>query len=137
MANEVKVTTQIVINSSVTGITRKSRILEYYEDDLGDFDTPEDTGSTTVTSSITDIDSNISAPFSYALGDILFIKNTDDSNYVDIGIQDQGGGTNYFSRLEAGQHMCFPIGSNFTTNIWGRAALGEDATISVTVVQTS
>jgi len=137
MANEVKVTTEVVINSSVTGITRKSRILESYEDDLGDFDTPEDTGSTSVTVTATDIDSNISAPFSYALGDILFIKNTDNENYVDIGLEDQGGGKNYFSRLEAGQHMCFPIGSSFTANMWGRTAQGETATISVTVVQTS
>ena len=136
MANEVKVTTEILINSSVTGITRKSRILEYYEGDLSNFDTPEDTGSTTVTSSVTDIDSNISAPFSYALGDILFIKNIGDE-YVDIGIEDQGGGKNYFSRLEAGQHMSFPIASSFTTTMWGRTGLGLNTTISVTVVQTS
>jgi|DEB0MinimDraft_10_1074344.scaffolds.fasta_scaffold143425_2 hypothetical protein len=135
MANEVKVTTEIVINSSVTGITRKSRILEYYESDLSDFDTPEDTGSTTVTYSVTDIDSNISAPFSYALGDILFIKNTGDE-YVDIGMSDQGGNKIYFSRLEAGQHMSFPIGSSFTTNMFGRTGQGADTDISVTVVQT-
>ena len=135
MANEVKVTTEIVINSSVTGITRRSRILEYYESDLSDFDTPEDTGSTTVTSSVIDIDSVIGAPFSYVLGDILFIKNTGDE-YVDIGIEDQGGGKNYFSRLEAGQHMSFPIGSGFGNNMWGRTGQGLTTTISVTVVQT-
>ena len=135
MANEVKVTTEIVINSSVTGITRRSRILESYETDLQDFDTPEDTGSTTVTSSVIDIDSVIGAPFSYVLGDILFIKNTGDE-YVDIGIGDQGGGKNYFSRLEAGQHMSFPIGSGFGNNMWVRTGQGLTTTISVTVVQT-
>jgi len=135
MANEVKVTTEIVINSSVTGITRRSRILESYETDLQDFDTPADTGSTTVTQSVTDIDVSINPPFSYVLGDILFIKNTGD-NYVDIGIGDQGGGYNYFSRLEAGQHMSFPIGTGFGNNMWGRTGQGLDTTISVTVVQT-
>ena len=136
MANEVKVTTEIVINSSVTGITRRSRILESYEADLGDFDTPEDTGSTTVTNSVTDIDSNISPPFSYVTGDILFIKNIGDQ-YVDIGLEDQGGSKSYFSRLQAGQHLSFPIGSSFTTNMFGRTAQGETTDISVTVVQTS
>ena len=137
MANEVKVTTEVVINSSVTGITRKSRILEYYEDDLGDFDTPEDTGSTTIDTTVDSIDSEIGPAFLYATGDVLFVKNTGTTNYVDIGIQELGSGTTvYFARLQPGQHLCFPIGPNFTTNMWGKTASGT-TTISVTVVQTS
>ena len=59
MANEVKVTTEVLINSSVTGITRKSRVLGSYEDDLGDFDTPEDTGSTTIDTTVDDVDNEL------------------------------------------------------------------------------
>jgi hypothetical protein len=137
MANEVKVTTEIVINSSVTGITRKSRILEYYEDDLGDFDTPEDTGSTTIDTTVDDIDNEINPSFVYAADDVLFIKNIGTTNYVDIGIEEQSSGNKvYFARLQPGQHLCFPIGPNFNTNMWGKTGSGT-TDISVTVVQTS
>jgi|DEB0MinimDraft_3_1074331.scaffolds.fasta_scaffold38591_2 hypothetical protein len=137
MANEVKVTTEVVINSSVTGITRKSRILESYEDDLGDFDTPEDTGSTTIDTTVDDIDNEINPSFVYAVGDILFIKNIGTTNYVDIGIEEQSSGNKvYFARLQPGYHLCFPIGPNFNTNMWGKTGSGT-TDISVTVVQTS
>ena len=137
MANEVKVTTEIIINSSVTGITRKSRILEYYEDDLGDFDTPEDTGSTTIDTSVDSIDSEIGSPFVYATSDVLFIKNTGTANYVDIGITEQSSGNVvYFARLKPGQHLSFPIGPNFPSDMMGKTGTGN-TTISVTVVQTS
>lgn len=137
MANEVKVTTEILINSSVTGITRKSRILEYYEDDLGDFDTPEDTGSTTIDTTVDDIDSEISSPFVYVTSDVLFVKNTGTTNYVDIGLEEQGSGNKvYFARLQPGQHLSLPIGPDFSTNMYGKTGTGN-TTISVTVVQTS
>ena len=137
MANEVKVTTEVVINSSVTGITRKSRILEYYEDNLGDFDTPEDTGSTTIDTTVDDVDNEINSPFVYATGDVLFIKNIGTTNYVDIGIDEQSSGNkSYFARLQPGYHLCFPIGPNFNTNMWGKTGSGT-TDISVTVVQTS
>ena len=137
MANEVKVTTEVVINSSVTGITRKSRILEYYEDDLGDFDIPEDTSSTTINTSVDDIDSAITTPFVYATSDVLFIKNIGTTYYVDIGIEEQSSGnTVYFARLKPGQHLSFPIGPNFSSNMMGKTGSGT-TDISVTVVQTS
>ena len=137
MANEVKVTTEVVINSSVTGITRKSRIMEYYEDDLGDFDTPEDTGSATIDTTVDAVDNEINSPFVYVTGDVLFIKNIGTTNYVDIGIEEQSSGNKvYFARLQPGYHLCFPIGPDFNTNMWGKTNTGT-TDISVTVVQTS
>ena len=137
MANEVKVTTEIIINSSVTGITRKSRVLGSYEDDLGDFDTPEDTGSTTIDTTVDDVDNEINSPFVYATGDILFIKNIGTANYVDIGIDEQSSGNkSYFARLQPGYHLCFPIGPDFGTRIFAKTGSGT-TDISVTVVQTS
>lgn len=137
MANEVKVTTEVLINSSVTGITRKSRVLGSYEDDLGDFDTPEDTGSTTIDTTVDDVDNEINSPFVYATGDILFIKNIGTANYVDIGIDEQSSGNkSYFARLQPGYHLCLPIGPDFGTRIFAKTGSGT-TDISVTVVQTS
>jgi hypothetical protein len=142
MANEVKVTTEIVINSSVTGITRKSRILESYEDDLGDFDTPEGTGSTTIDALVSadNVNTEIGAPFTYATGDILFIKNTGVAGVdsaVDIGLPDSvPTGIFYFARLQPGQHLTLPIGPDFATSMFAQTSSGT-TTISVTVVQTS
>ena len=134
MANEVTVTTQISVNSSVAGITRRSRVLETYEADLGDFDTPEDTGSATINTAVTDLDVAISASFTYATGDIIIITNTGDTNYVDIAIEDQGTNKNYYARLKPQQHMHMPLVSG--TNLWAKTASGS-TTVRVTVVQTA
>ena len=138
MANEVKVTTEVSVNSSVTGITRRSRVLETYEADLGDFDTPEDTGSTTIDTTVDDLDNEIGSSFVYVTGDIMIITNTGDTNYVDIGIEEQSSQNKvYFARLQPQQHMHMPIGPDFaSTNMWAKTNSGT-TTVRVTVVQTT